>query len=421
VLCVDDTHRLLSFGLRERGWSVTNWNRFTRRDRRGAPWPPAVRLPFDAATIRLPPTKAAFAMAATAVAARVKAGGIVWVYGADREGVRGCASDLPTGLFERCVVVHTENQKPDGSSSDGSPHGSSHVEDSTGGFAALRCVRTDRDPSADVAADDESGFKSRSNLRLELPGHRAHDVDGWVTYPGLFAGGGLDVMTDFLLQTMTASKTCALGGGRGGNGGDEVLSALDFCSGSGTLAAAVRFVRPHARLTLLDADAVAMLAARENLSVVRDGSSSGVGSFQPATFVLSDGWTGLADDEKFDLVVSNPPVHLGLRPEFTVLSDMIAGFEERLNPGGEAWFVAQRYVPIAGICAELGGLAASVICAGVNEKFAAWTVRKPGGDASLPEANTPKKDKKDKGAKKEKSAKKEKKEKKDKSAKKEKR
>ena len=244
VLCVDDTHRLLSFGLRERGWSVTNWNRFTRRDRRGAPWPPAVRLPFDAATIRLPPTKAAFAMAATAVAARVKAGGIVWVYGADREGVRGCASDLPTGLFERCVVVHTENQKPDGSSSDGSPHGSSHVEDSTGGFAALRCVRTDRDPSADVAADDESGFKSRSNLRLELPGHRAHDVDGWVTYPGLFAGGGLDVMTDFLLQTMTASKTCALGGGGGGNGGDEVLSALDFCSGSGTLAAAVRFVRP---------------------------------------------------------------------------------------------------------------------------------------------------------------------------------
>jgi 16S rRNA G1207 methylase RsmC len=169
---------------------------------------------------------------------------------------------------------------------------------------------------------------------------------------------------------------------------------------------------------LLDADAVAMLAARENLSVVRDGSSSGVGSFQPATFVLSDGWTGLADDEKFDLVVSNPPVHLGLRPEFTVLSDMIAGFEERLNPGGEAWFVAQRYVPIAGICAELGGLAASVICAGVNEKFAAWTVRKPGGDASLPEAKTPKKDKKEKKEKKEKSAKKEKKEK---SAKKEKR
>ena len=421
VLCVDDTHRLLSFGLRERGWSVTNWNRFTRRDRRGAPWPPAVRLPFDAATIRLPPTKAAFAMAATAVAARVKAGGIVWVYGADREGVRGCASDLPNGLFERCVVVHTANPPSAGSSSDGSPHGTP-VEDSTGGFAALRCVRTDRDPSADVAADDESGFKSRSNLRLELPGHRAHDVDGWVTYPGLFAGGGLDVMTDFLLQTMTASKTCALGGGRGGNGRDEVLSALDFCSGSGTLAAAVRFVRPHARLTLLDADAVAMLAARENLSVVRDGSSSGVGSFQPATFVLSDGWTGLADDEKFDLVVSNPPVHLGLRPEFTVLSDMIAGFEERLNPGGEAWFVAQRYVPIAGICAELGGLAASVTCAGVNEKFAAWTVRKPpGGDASLPEGfQTPKSDRKEKSVKKEKSAKKEKKEKKEKSAKKEK-
>ena len=42
MLCVDDTHRLLSRTLRERGgWSVTNWNRFSRKDRRGAPRPPA--------------------------------------------------------------------------------------------------------------------------------------------------------------------------------------------------------------------------------------------------------------------------------------------------------------------------------------------------------------------------------------------
>jgi methylase of polypeptide subunit release factors len=42
-------------------------------------------------------------------------------------------------------------------------------------------------------------------------------------------------------------------------------SVLDFCSGSGTLAAAVRLRAPAANITLLDADAVALAAARDNL------------------------------------------------------------------------------------------------------------------------------------------------------------
>ena len=87
----------------------------------------------------------------------------------------------------------------------------------------------------------------------------------------------------------------------------------------------------------------------------------------------------MSDDERFDVIVSNPPVHLGLRPEFTVLRSMCAGFDARLRPGGEAWFVAQRYVPVAGICAGIGGLAANVARVCANDKFAVWSVRKPHG------------------------------------------
>ena len=41
----------------------------------------------------------------------------------------------------------------------------------------------------------------------------------------------------------------------------------------------------------------------------------------------------MTEGETFDLIVSNPPVHLGLQPEFTVLSSLVAGCKERLNPG----------------------------------------------------------------------------------------
>ncbi len=414
MLCVDDAHRLLSRTLRERGgWSVTNWNRFSRKDRRGAPRPPAGAA-FDAATVRLPPTKAAFAVALVAVAARLRAGGVAWIYGADREGIRGCETDgLPDGTFEDVRVVHAVDH---GAGIEGVDRGA-HVEDSTGSFAVLRCVRTDKPMTRDE--DLLENFKRVGGLDVRL-GDDVHAFERWVTYPGLFAGGGLDVMTAFLLETMTRSSDGWLGASlRGEPGGKEAFSALDFCSGSGTIAACVRRLAPSARLTLLDADAVAMCAARENLGTsasvgVDSSSDAGCPSVHlPAAYALGDGWTGLSDDERFDLIVSNPPVHLGLRPEFTVLRSMCAGFDARLRPGGEAWFVAQRYVPVAGICAGIGGLAADVARACANDKFAVWSVRKPPGkegegDGSL-EMKAPKKAKKEKKEKKAKKAKKEKK------------
>ena len=224
VLCVDDTHRLASLPLREAGWTVTNWNRFARRDRAGSAWPPAIKSGarlFDAATVRLPPTKAAFAMAIAAAAARTAEGATVWVYGAATEGIRTVPASFPAELFadvaeSRVVAVAGQT------------------------FAVVRATRT----AAPIVegADDHRAHRSAATLHLPAPNDEdssASDPIPWTTYPGLFAGGGLDVMTAFMLRAMPTSAT------------RHARAVLDFCSGSGVLAAAIRRRAPGARVTLL--------------------------------------------------------------------------------------------------------------------------------------------------------------------------
>ena len=96
---VDDSTGSVKKKLRRVGWSVVSWHRFSCGDViKGTPWPESASEGdgfFGAAVVRLPPTKASFAMIASVVAARVAFGGDVWIYGAVTEGLRSVASDLP--------------------------------------------------------------------------------------------------------------------------------------------------------------------------------------------------------------------------------------------------------------------------------------------------------------------------------------
>ena len=317
VLCVDDTHRLASLPLREAGWTVTNWNRFARRDRAGSAWPPAIKSGarlFDAATVRLPPTKAAFAMAIAAAAARTAEGATVWVYGAATEGIRTVPASFPAELFADVAEIRV-------------------VAVAGRTFAVVRATRT----AAPIVegADDHRAHRSAATLHLPAPNDEdssASDPIPWTTYPGLFAGGG-------------ARRDDGVHAPRDAHVGDASRArGVGFLFGIRRVGGGDSAARACARVTLLDADAAALAAARENLA----------GCDPPCAIVSSDGWSGLAADETFDVIVSNPPVHLGLQPEFSVLAALVKGCAERLNPGGSCWFVAQRYVPVGAVCAEAG-------------------------------------------------------------------
>ncbi len=145
----------------------------------------------------------------------------------------------------------------------------------------------------------------------------------FVSYPGLFAHGRLDPGTALLLDALPKI--------------DAGASVLDFGCGAGVIAHTVRRRAPDARLTVLDVDSLALHAARQNVP--------------DAAFVLSDGWAALEAVRRFDLILSNPPLHRGKEEDFGALEALIRGARDRLKPRGRLLAVVQRTAGVGALFA----------------------------------------------------------------------
>ena len=162
----------------------------------------------------------------------------------------------------------------------------------------------------------------------------------WHTFPGLFAGGGLDVMTRALLSRLPTPPPGA--------------RVLDACCGSGTIAAALR----HApggdalRLHMLDADAVAIHAAKA--VNVADAERHFLCASWPHT---PSAFPSTGKPKRYDWIVSNPPVHHGQPDDFRVVEELVRGARKRLKRDGVLWIVAQEQVPIGRVLALHGTFA----------------------------------------------------------------
>lgn len=273
VLVVDDLD-----GRVASAFGGARWSRMCRGDRLGAAWP--ADGPFDTVTVRIPKVRVAFEMALHAVAGRLAPEGRVFVYGSNDEGIRSAPGKIGK-VFGRCETV-----------------------------AARRKCRI-YEAWAPVAAPRSA----LADWRLEVP--RA-DGGVWVTYPGLFAQGGLDPGTALLLSALPEVAPRA--------------RILDFGCGSGVLCAALRRDAPEATIDGLDADALALEALRENVP--------------DAGRLLGDAWAGVPRGG-YDLIVSNPPFHRGKDEDFGALDALVSGAPKRLAKGGALWAVTQRQIPLA--------------------------------------------------------------------------
>jgi 16S rRNA (guanine1207-N2)-methyltransferase len=175
----------------------------------------------------------------------------------------------------------------------------------------------------------------------------------WVCATGaVFAGSKLDIGTRFLLSVIDRAAP-------------DARTAIDLGCGSGILAAALARDRPELMVIASDLSAAAVASAQataeanglaDRISVVRDvGLSS-----QPASSA--------------DLVVLNPPFHVGSTVHSGLADTLFAEAARVLRPGGELWTVYNSHLGYRPVLRRLVGETTEVAR---NAKFTVAMSRRP--------------------------------------------
>jgi len=252
-------------------------------------------------------------MALHAAVSRIRPGGSLWLYGSNDEGVRSAGALLEDVLGEVRTV------------------------ETRGHCRIWRGTRGAMDGGLRPALSDwESRFTA------ELPGGAVRVL----SYPGLFAHGRLDDGTLLLVGSLPGK----LPGPR----------VLDFGCGAGVIALALRQRFPEVELDLVDSDALAVEAARRNLPDAR--------------VHLGDAWSALPETARFDLIVSNPPLHRGKGEDFELIGKLIDGAARQLRRRGELLIVAQRRIQLG---RWLGDRFAAVSVERESGGFRLWCATRP--------------------------------------------
>ncbi|SDI87760.1 16S rRNA m(2)G 1207 methyltransferase /23S rRNA m(2)G-1835 methyltransferase [Frankineae bacterium MT45] len=149
------------------------------------------------------------------------------------------------------------------------------------------------------------------------------ELDLWVCASGAaFAGTKLDQGTRFLLQFIDNMLPTA-------------TSAIDLGCGTGILAAMLALARPDLEVTATDQSAAAVSSTEATAEA--NGLSERIS-------VIRDDAMGALPAASADLIVCNPPFHIGTSVEPRVAERLFAGAGRVLRPGGELWTVYNSHL-----------------------------------------------------------------------------
>lgn len=179
-----------------------------------------------------------------------------------------------------------------------------------------------------VAAHPRPADERPHRRRPERAEHRDLGITV-CAHGGAFAGTSIDIGTRALLAQLDA---VALADG----------TAVDLGCGTGVLAVALARLRPALSITATDESAAAVASARA--TVEANGVADRV------TVVRADA-AGALPDASVDLVLLNPPFHVGAAVHDGVARALFADAARVLRPGGELWAVWNshlRYRPALG-------------------------------------------------------------------------
>ncbi len=159
----------------------------------------------------------------------------------------------------------------------------------------------------------------------------------------VFAGTGLDIGTRFLLEFLP--------------GMPAVQHAVDLGCGTGILAALYARSHPEARVTATDRSAAAVESA---------AATARANGLDRQIEVLQDDAMSTLPEECADLVLLNPPFHLGAAVHAGAGIKLIEAAARVLAPGGELWTVFNSHLHYRPVLERLVGPTREV---GRNPKF----------------------------------------------------
>lgn len=160
----------------------------------------------------------------------------------------------------------------------------------------------------------ESAFPAieyNEELGLSVAGHGA-----------VFAGTKLDIGTRVLLSVLDRAAP-------------DARNAIDLGCGSGILAASLASHRPELTVIATDQSAAAVASARATIEAN--------GLAQRVSVVRDDGLSR-QPDQSADLVVLNPPFHVGATVHSGLATKLFRDAARVLRPGGELWTVYNSHL-----------------------------------------------------------------------------
>jgi len=176
---------------------------------------------------------------------------------------------------------------------------------------------------------------------------RAHnaDFDLWVCAHGAaFAGTKLDLGTRLLLEFVDRMHPSA-------------RTAVDLGCGTGVIAAALARARPELSVLATDQSSSAVSSALATMAA--NGLTERVR-------VLRDDAMSTLPDASVDLIVCNPPFHLGTSVDVGTAQRLFEAAGRVLRPGGQLWTVFNSHLSYR---SQLGRAVGSTRVVGRNVKF----------------------------------------------------
>lgn len=245
---------------------------------------PNASVKYDRVIINLPRQKALLALLLDCASDLLAKNGVLWLAGENKAGIKSA---------DKLLKLH---------------------------FARIRKIDNARHCSLfEAATPSNSDLFNPLDYRQRWVMNCADSEIQVLSYPGVFAHGRLDDGTALLLDTLAKMELK----------GD----VLDFACGAGLIGACIAARHADTRVTLLDNSSLAVRSCKESLEA--NGLS--------ACVLASDGLSEV--EGSFDLVVSNPPIHAGVKTDNRLGMRLLDSVHKHIRPGGQLMMVANVHLP----------------------------------------------------------------------------